>query len=58
MAKGPKVHDDESDSGSDSEDEEPSKEELIELLQEAHYHMNKKREKYNELRKSQEVQDA
>jgi hypothetical protein len=33
MAKDPKVQYDESDSGSDIEDVEPSKEELIELLQ-------------------------
>ena len=44
MNKGPKVQYDESDSGSDIEDEEPSKEELIELLQEAHSLKNKKRE--------------
>jgi hypothetical protein len=33
MAKGPNVQYDESNSGSEGEDEEPSKEELIELLQ-------------------------
>jgi uncharacterized membrane-anchored protein len=43
MSKGPKIQYDESDSGSDSEDEESSMEELMELLQEAHPLMNKKR---------------
>jgi len=52
MAKGPKVIYDESDSDSGSEnDEDPSKEELIELLHEPHSLMNNKREEFNELRK-------
>jgi hypothetical protein len=46
MANDPKVQYDESDSGSDIEDVEPSKEELIELLQGAHYLKNKKREEF------------
>jgi hypothetical protein len=49
MAMGPKVQYDECNNGSKSEDEEPSKEELIELLQEAHSLMNKKREEFKEL---------
>jgi len=48
MAIDPKVQYDESDSGSDSKDEEPSKEELMELLQESHPLVNKKRERERE----------
>ena len=47
--QGPKVYD-ESD-GSEGEDEEPSREELIELLQEAHTIMRDKKEEFKELRK-------
>lgn len=43
MDKCPKIQYDESNSRSESEDEEPSKEKLTGLLQEAHYLMNKKR---------------
>jgi hypothetical protein len=46
MAKGPKVQFNES--GSEDE-EEPSKEKLIKLLQEDHSFLNKKREEYKEL---------
>ena len=47
MAKDPKIQYDES----DSEDEEPSKEELMELLQETPRLMNKRREEFKELHK-------
>ena len=51
MAKGPNVQYDESDSESDCEDEEPSMEELIELSKEAYSLMNKKMERFKDLRK-------
>lgn len=47
--KVPKVQYDESGSESDIEDQEPSKEELMDILQEAHSLMNKKREEFKEL---------
>jgi chromosome segregation ATPase len=55
MAKSTKVQYDESDSECDSEDEsdveEPSKKELLKLLEEAHELMNKKRGEFKDLRK-------
>ena len=52
MDKCPKIQCNESDSRSESEDEESSKEKLIELLQESHYLMNKKRENTRSCRRA------
>ena len=51
MAKGPKVQYDESDSESDCADEEPSKEELMDMLEDARCHFDIKRKESKELRK-------
>lgn len=52
MAKGPKVHFNENDS---EDEEEPCKEELIKLLQEAHLFLNKNIVEYKDSRKKHKV---
>jgi hypothetical protein len=52
VAKGPKVHFNENDS---EDEEEPCKEELIKLLQEAHLFLNKNIVEYKESRKKHKV---